>query len=163
MRAWWRRFAILLDAAAAYADVPLLALITVLESDLHINRKAWTGEGIEPWIREAIIKRSRHHTFTQADFDAIATALQRLEGKSNRAAWDYLRQFMPAGQRLLRLAGVGTTTFSDAIDDLGTDSPGSVAFTGKAVRARSEGARGGSAPTRRWKVRILRRYGVQVL
>jgi hypothetical protein len=120
----------LLDAAAALADVPLLALITVLEADLHINRKAWTGEGIEPGIREGIIRRSQHHTFTQADFDAIATALQRLEGKSNRAAWDYLRQLMPAGERRLRLAGVGTARFSDAIDDLGTDSPAHVAFTG---------------------------------
>jgi hypothetical protein len=31
----------LLDAAAAFADVPLLALVTVLQADLHINRKAW--------------------------------------------------------------------------------------------------------------------------
>jgi len=77
----------LLDAAAALADVPLPALITVLATDHHINRSAWTANGIEPWVREAIIKRSQQHTFTQAEFDAIAEALERLEGKSNRAAW----------------------------------------------------------------------------
>jgi hypothetical protein len=77
----------LLDAAAALADIPLLALVTVLEADLHVNRRAWTSEDNEPWIREAIIKRSQQHTFTKADFNAIAAALERLEGKSNRAAW----------------------------------------------------------------------------
>ena len=40
----------LLDAAAAFADVPLLALITVLQADLHINRKAWTGKDVEPRV-----------------------------------------------------------------------------------------------------------------
>jgi hypothetical protein len=66
----------LLDAAAAIADVPLLALITVREADYHINRKAWTQEHHEPWMREAIIERSKKHTFTQADFDAIGEALK---------------------------------------------------------------------------------------
>jgi predicted HNH restriction endonuclease len=38
---------------------------------------------------------------------------------------------MPAAERRLRLAGVGTPAFSDAIDDLGTDSPAYTIFTGK--------------------------------
>jgi hypothetical protein len=121
----------LLDAAAALAEVPLLALVTVREADYHINRKAWTSKDVEPWIREAIIKRSEQHTFTPADFDAIAKALEKLEGKSNRAAWAYLRTLMPAKERRLRLAGVGTAVYSDAIDDLGTDSPAYVLYTGK--------------------------------
>lgn len=121
----------LLDAAAALADVPLLALVTVLEADNRVNRRAWTAEGIETWVRGAIIKRSQAHTFTKADFDAIAAALEKLAGKSNRAAWDYLRTLMPAGERRLRLAGVGAATFSDAIDDFGTDSPAYVLYTGK--------------------------------
>jgi hypothetical protein len=121
----------LLDAAAAFADVPLLALVTVLQADLHINRKAWTDKDTEPWVREAIIKRSQQYTFTRVDFDAIAAALEKLEGKSNRAAWDHLRTFMPAAERKLRLAGVGTALFSDAIDDLGTDSPAYTTFRGK--------------------------------
>jgi HNH endonuclease len=121
----------LLDAAAALADVPLLALITVLEADHRINRKAWTRKDVEPWIREAIIKRSQQHTFTQADFDAIDEALGKLEGKSNQAAWAYLETLMPSKERRLRLAGVGTAAYSDAIDDLGTDSPAYVPYTGK--------------------------------
>jgi HNH endonuclease len=121
----------LLDAAAALADVPLLALITVLQVDLYVNRRAWTGNDVEPWLREAIIKRSQQHTFTAADFKAIAEALQKLEGKSNLAAWAYLRELMPSAERRRRLAGVGTGTFSDAIDDLGTDNPAYVPFTGK--------------------------------
>jgi hypothetical protein len=35
----------LLDAAAALAGVPLLALVMVREISGDINRKAWTGEG----------------------------------------------------------------------------------------------------------------------
>lgn len=121
----------LLDAAAALADVPLLALITVLEADNRINRKAWTAKHVEPWMREAIIKRSQQHTFTKADFDAIAKALEQLQGKSNRAAWAYLASLMPSKQRRLRIAGVGTATHSDAIDDLGTDSPAYLEYSGK--------------------------------
>jgi hypothetical protein len=121
----------LLDAAAALAGVPLLALVTVLEADHHVNRKAWTSKDHEPWLRDAIIKRSQQHTFTQDDFDAIAEALEKLEGKSNRAAWAYLRTLIPSKERRLRLAGVGTTAYSDAIDDLGTDNPGYVPYTGK--------------------------------
>jgi hypothetical protein len=120
----------LLDAAATLADVPLLALITVLEADHHINRKAWTSKDIEPWIRDAIIKRAQQHTFTQTDFAAISDALEKLKGKSNRAAWAYLRTSMSAGERRLRLAGVGTAAYSDAIDDLGTDSPAYVPYSG---------------------------------
>jgi hypothetical protein len=86
---------------------------------------------VEPWVREAIINRSLRHIFTQTDFDAIGAALARLDGKSNRAAWAYLREFMPAGQRRLQLAGVGTTAYTDAIDDLGTDNPAYVTYTGR--------------------------------
>jgi len=83
------------------------------------------------WLREAIIKRSQQHTFTQDDFDAIAKALKNLEGKSNHAAWAYVRSLMPSKERHLRLAGVGTAAYSDAIDDLGTDSPDYVLYAGK--------------------------------
>jgi hypothetical protein len=65
----------LLDAAAALAGVPLLALWTVREASGHINRKAWTGFGVEPELREAIIELSRVHTFTQSDFDPSLTRL----------------------------------------------------------------------------------------
>jgi hypothetical protein len=56
---------------------------------------------------------------------------KKLEGKSNRAAWTYLGTLMPSRERRLRLGGVGTTAYSDAIDDLGTDSPSCVPYAGK--------------------------------
>src|SRR4051794_40175539 len=121
----------LLDAAAAIADVPLLALITVREKDYSINRKAWTAKDIEPGVRDAIIERSRKYTFTPRDFDAIEEALKKLSGKSNKAAWSVFRSKWPPGAGRLRLAGAGTVAYSDAIDDLGTDSPSYVVYTGK--------------------------------
>ena len=119
----------LLDAAAALAEVPLLALTTVLTADLRVNPDAWAD--VEPEIRNAIIMRSQNHTFTTADIKAIGDALERLKGISNRKAWPYLATLMPAGKRRLQLAGVGTAAYTDAIDDLGTDAPAYTAFTGK--------------------------------
>lgn len=119
----------LLDAAAAFADVPLLALTTVLTADLRVNPAAWAD--IEPEIRNAIINRSRNDRFTNPEIKAIDAALDRLKGYSNRTAWPYLATLMPSGERRLRLAGVGTADYSDAIDDLGTDSPGVTTFEGK--------------------------------
>lgn len=118
----------LLDAAAALADVPLLALTTVLTANLRVNPDAWAE--VEPEIRNAIINRSRSHVFTKADIKAIGAALERLKGYSNRKAWPYLSTLMPAGERRLRLAGVGTASYSDAIEDLGTDSPAITTYTG---------------------------------
>jgi hypothetical protein len=56
----------LLDAAAAFAGVPLLALVMVRESvgQKQINRKAWTGNDVEPGCRDKIIDRSLQHIFT---------------------------------------------------------------------------------------------------
>lgn len=119
----------LLDAAAALADVPLLALTKVLTADLRVNPDAWAE--IEPEIRTAIINRSKNHVFTQADIKAIGQALERLKGYSNRKAWPFLSTLMPPGERRLRLAGVGTAGYSDAIDDLGTDRPEVTNFVGK--------------------------------
>jgi hypothetical protein len=57
----------LLDAAAAFAGVPLLALVTVREMSGNINRRAWTANG-ESGRRDAIITRSLRHKFDQSDF-----------------------------------------------------------------------------------------------
>jgi 5-methylcytosine-specific restriction endonuclease McrA len=122
----------LLDAAAALAGVPLLALWTVREASGHINRKAWTDFGVEPELREAIIECSRRHDFTQSDFDAIADALRRLDGKSNRAAWAYLRQEMSNRQRMRAiLERLPPASPSDAIDDIGSDRAERVFYTGQ--------------------------------
>ncbi|MBB4395065.1 HNH endonuclease signature motif containing protein [Bradyrhizobium sp. ERR14] len=119
----------LLDAAAALADVPLLALTTVLTANLRVNPEAWAD--IEPEIRTAIINRSKNHIFTRTDIAAIGAALEQLKGLSNRKAWPYLATLLPPGERRLRLAGVGTFAYSDAVDDLGTDSPGVTTYFGK--------------------------------
>jgi hypothetical protein len=119
----------LLDAAAALADVPLLALTTVLTANLRVNPDAWAE--VEPEIRNAIINRSQNHTFTNSDIRAIGAALEKLKGYSNRKAWPYLSTLMPPGERRLRLAGVGSAVYLDAIDDLGTDRPAVTTFFGK--------------------------------
>jgi predicted restriction endonuclease len=93
--------------------------------------EAWTADDVEPGLRDAIIKRARQHTFTEEDFKAITRALEKLKGNSNRSAWAHFRESMPAAEWRLQLAGVGTPTLSDAIDDLGADSAAYVPFTGK--------------------------------
>jgi alkylated DNA nucleotide flippase Atl1 len=118
----------LLDSAAALAEVPLLALVVVLTADKKINPKAWTSAEVEPSIRDGIIRRSKGHTFTDEDFEAIAKALERLKDHSNKSSWKYLSQFMPSADRRRQLAGMtNTEPVNDAIndlDDLGADSPG---------------------------------------
>ncbi|GAA0034014.1 MULTISPECIES: HNH endonuclease [Bradyrhizobium] len=117
----------LLDSAAALADVPLLALVVVLTAENKINPKAWTAKGIEPGIRDGIIRRSKAHTFTDADFKAIAIALEQLKGHSNRTAWKFLATLMPSAERRRRLAGMTDVAIADDaindLDELGTDKP----------------------------------------
>ena len=120
----------LLDAAAAYAGVPLLALVTVRELSGDINRRAWTSNDSESSRREAIINRSLRHQFTKADFEAISEALGKLEGKSNRAAWKFVRETIPSEQLYRSITGSEPVPSSDAIDDIGADTPGLVKFFG---------------------------------
>ncbi|EJN16287.1 hypothetical protein PMI42_00122 [Bradyrhizobium sp. YR681] len=139
----------LLDAAAALAEVPLLALVTVLDTNNKINPNAWTADFIEPGIREGIIKRSLGHTFTNADFEAIALALEQLKDKSGESAWKHLGVLMPSAERRRRLAGMESVAYDDAIDDLGTDDPAYTSYSGiryardpqvrEAVRRRAAG------------------------
>jgi hypothetical protein len=118
----------LLDAAAAYAGVPLVALITVRELSGDINRKAWTGNG--SGYREAIIERSLRHKFNKDDFLAIFEALRIFDGKSNRAAWKFVRDTIPSEQLYRSLTGPDLLDTFDAIDDIGTDTPGLVNISG---------------------------------
>jgi hypothetical protein len=123
------QFCDLLDGAAALANVPLLALTRVLNSSNRVNPKAWNH--VDPLLREAMISRSQRHIFTQADFDAIRSALEQLKDFSNKRFWPYLSDRFGPGQLALRLAGVGTPSYDDAIEDLGTDSPPYTAYTGE--------------------------------
>jgi 5-methylcytosine-specific restriction endonuclease McrA len=112
----------LLDSAAALAGVPLLALVVVRVASGDINPKAWTGKDARPGRREAIIANSLAHTFTADDFKAIADALDRLDGKSNIAAWEFVREVLTREQLDLNLQGSASPSPKlDAINDIGSD------------------------------------------
>lgn len=103
----------LLDAAAAYSRIPLLALVAVRANSGEINPKAWTGHGTSQEVREAIIQRSIAWKFSRADCDAIEEGLAALQGLGNRAAWRWLRdEVMP--QKLAEVvAGLSPTLGAD--------------------------------------------------
>jgi hypothetical protein len=110
----------LLDASAALVGVPLVALVKVRNRNGDINPKAWKKSLKN---RKAIIERSNHHRFNNADFKAIALALNKLEGLGNRAAWKFVSQqpgFVEPFRWPNRFDLVAET---NAINDLGTDSP----------------------------------------
>jgi hypothetical protein len=113
----------LLDAAAALAGVPLLALVAVREAGGGINQKAWKKE-YGTW-REPIIQRSLAHKFSVSDFQAIGAAINDLGERGNILAWRYVQGLYPGDLLYRRLTG----SYSDevdqanAIDDLGSDSP----------------------------------------
>jgi 5-methylcytosine-specific restriction endonuclease McrA len=108
----------LLDAAACWAGVPLLALVAVRAKSGEINPKAWKNP-----LRDAIIKRSQGYTFGKRDFAAIRSAIDDLGDRGNRKAWQYVQDFYPGDRFFRRLRGEHTIPEPDAIDDLGIDSP----------------------------------------
>jgi hypothetical protein len=120
----------LLDAAAALAGVPLLALFWVREKSGKINHKAW--KDIEPDLREAVISLSQRHTFTSEDFAAIKQALNALIGRGNHKAWEWIRK-QKADEDFWRLVSRQPNSLpkDDAIEDLGSDRPDSVPTLGK--------------------------------
>ena len=130
----------LLDAAAAQAGVPLLALIKVFNSGGVINPMAWT-KNTPSGVRDAIIKRSSAHNFSSTDFDAIEHGLAALKGLGNRSAWLKLSEAIPADQFYQRLTDPPPTPvaspapvqyqFDDALDDLGSDVAENVVVSGK--------------------------------
>lgn len=133
----------LLDAAAALAGVPLLALVAVRDVDGDINKKAWvknTPEG----IREAIITKSLHHEFTRADYLAIEKSLSVLEGYGNRSAWAEVKRRIGLSDDdfYKRLCSPTTSQVSNAINDLGSDVPEKILVSGVAyardLRVRKE-------------------------
>lgn len=138
----------LLDAAAALAETPLLALVAVRTASGDINPKAWK-EGVPAGARESIIKRSLAHTFTDDDFVAIEKALDALKGYGNHAAWVKVKKSFPDGQLLQHLSTSPPIDDQDAVNDLGADVPDKVFSAGmryardprvrKAVEARANG------------------------
>ena len=117
----------LLDAAACLAGVPLLALVAVRAKNGDINPKAWAKEYSA--ARSAIIDRSINHKFKPADLEAIDGALSDLGGLGNRKAWAYLHRTY--GDLLYRrLIGDYSDPLYGALDDLGTEDPARVLYTG---------------------------------
>lgn len=91
----------LLDAAAALAGIPALAMVKVRSKGGVINEKAWRGE--HP--RELIISRSLGHVFTDQDYLDIEQALRRLQGLGNAAAWAEVRRRLGPAELFFRLTG----------------------------------------------------------
>jgi hypothetical protein len=112
----------LLDAAACLAGVPLLALVAVLAQSGEVNPAAFTREFDENQ-RLAIIRRSKEHKFTDADYRAIAAALGELKGKGAVKSWQFIESVYPGNLLYLRLLGNHAEAGSTAIDDLGSDAP----------------------------------------
>lgn len=81
----------LLDAAAAYAGTPLLALVAVRAQNGEIKPNAWKRE-VTPERRERIIAHSLQYDFGLRDYQAIADSLDALSGLSNREAWKFVRE-----------------------------------------------------------------------
>jgi hypothetical protein len=71
-----------LDAVAALAGVPLLALSTVREETGRINHKAWCNPQ-----RAKVIDYAVHHKSTPHEFDRMRKVLRSLNGVNNHAAW----------------------------------------------------------------------------
>ncbi len=138
----------LLDVAAALANIPLLALVAVRAVSGEINPKAWVRD-TPAGVREAVIKRSRAHMFTDADFDAIDKALIALEGYGNRTAWTEVKRRIPERQLYQQLSEVPFVPGQDALNDLGSDKPEKELISGtryardpqvrKTVEARAKG------------------------
>lgn len=112
----------LLDAAAALANIPLLALVAVRATSGEINPKAWVKD-TPVGIREAIIERSRAYSFTEEDFTAIEKSLNELSGYGNNAAWREVRIRIPDLYEKFTstVTSENEDAVSDAINDLGAD------------------------------------------
>lgn len=138
----------LLDAAAAHAEVPSLALVKVRNAAGQINPNAWK-KNAPPGLREKIIKRAKAHEFTDDDFQAIERALADLTGLGNRAAWKWVRESRPSELLFRSLAEGRPGPGQDAVNDIGTDEPVADQVTGiryrrdpqvrQVVEARSRG------------------------
>jgi predicted HNH restriction endonuclease len=111
----------LLDAAACLAGVPLLAYVAVLAQSGDINPAAF--KEFDESQRQAIIERSRRYQFGPDDYDAISRALIELGDRGAVRAWQFIVSLYPGNLLYLRLIGNYVVTNSDAIDDLGADTP----------------------------------------
>jgi hypothetical protein len=113
----------LLDAAACIRGVPLLALIAVRNQRGVINPEAFAKE-FDKDQRIAILQRSELHNFVQEDYDSILKGLDELGDRGVVRAWRFIMDLYPGDLYYRRLIGDYTNERSNAIDDIGEDSPG---------------------------------------
>lgn len=117
----------LLDAAACLAGVPLLALVAVRSKNGAVNPKAWTKE--YGAARSAIIERSLTHNFSASDIQTIGRALSDLKGLGNRKSWAFVHRTY--GDLLYRrLIADYDDPLYGALDDLGTEDPARILYSG---------------------------------
>lgn len=121
----------LLDAAAALAGVPLLALVAVRDVKGNINKKAFV-KGTPEGIRDAIIKKSLHYEFTHTDYMTIEKSLSMLKGYGNRSAWAEVKRRMGLSddEFYKQLCNPSVSQKDDAINDLGSDIPEKIPVSG---------------------------------
>jgi 5-methylcytosine-specific restriction endonuclease McrA len=112
----------LLDAAACYAGVPLVALMAVLAESGRVNPEAF-ATGFDKSQRKAIIERSQLHQFVATDYEAISSGLGALQGQGAVKSWKLIESLYPGNLQYLRLVGDYARPNSNAIDDLGSDAP----------------------------------------
>lgn len=118
----------LLDAAAALAHLPPLALIAVREASGDINRAAWGNVAVEE--RESIINRALCHDYTQQDIEAIEQSLDSLTMLGNMKAWAYVRENVPNQLLFYGDEPQEIPTVGSAYDDIGSDTPAQVTTSG---------------------------------
>ena len=113
----------LLDAAAAWSGLPLLALNYVRSSDGNHNPKAFNNQGQREY-RDAIFQRSISHSFTQGDFDEIYSALEgEFKDDSNVSSWDKIFDKFGGEQEAWARLASGNPLEADALNDFGSDIP----------------------------------------
>lgn len=120
----------LLDAAAALARIPPLALVTVLDSTGKVNKHACTHPGITAEVRDKVLGNAKAYEFLEEDEAKVLQALKALNGRGSVAAWDYIIGVTPSGEFERCLMGQPMLQSSDAIEDLSAEPLGSQPYAG---------------------------------
>jgi hypothetical protein len=100
-----------LDACAALAGVPVLALDVVRTEKGEINLKAMPDKEAAAY-RSKIIERAKMHEWTESDFSALRDAAHRLRDHGTRKAWGHVVWQIGSLEAAFReLAGIDPPTY----------------------------------------------------
>jgi hypothetical protein len=98
-----------LDAAAALAGVPVLALDVVHTKGDEVNPKAMPRAAD---YRQKIIERAKAHEWTEDDFAALGLGANQLLPLGRKKAWNHVRTELGGVVAAYRqLAGIDPSTF----------------------------------------------------